>query len=80
LSKQRAALSGLTKLLAIIRVIACSLINNRNLACSVKASLDCCDVTAITSDYDMTIITLDMLYFVLSCWLTPIDALSMLYR
>jgi hypothetical protein len=33
----------------------------------------------ITGDYDMTIITLDRLYFVLSFWLTPPDALSVLY-
>jgi hypothetical protein len=33
-----------------------------------------------TGDYDMTIITLGCLYFILSCRLTPIDALPVQYE
>jgi hypothetical protein len=79
LPRQRAALSGLTRLHAIIRVIASSLINNNNLACGNRASLENCVVMAITGDYGMAIVTQDRLYFVLSCRLTPTDAMSMLY-
>jgi hypothetical protein len=38
--------------------------------------LDCCEVTAITSDFNMTTITLDNHYYVLSCQPAPPDALS----
>jgi hypothetical protein len=79
LSGQWAALFGLTRLHAIVRVIAFSLISNRNLACGDEASLYCCDMITISGDYDMPIITLDRLYFMLFCQFTPTDALSMLY-
>jgi hypothetical protein len=38
-------------------------------------NIDCCEVMAIIGDYDMTIIKLDIIYFVFSCRLTPPDAL-----
>jgi hypothetical protein len=79
LLRQWVASSSLTRQHAIVWVIACSLIGNRNLACSDKASLDCCEVMAITSDYDMGITTLDRLYFMLSYLLIAPNALSMLY-
>jgi hypothetical protein len=41
-------------------------------------NLDCCEVTTITGDYDMVIITLDNLSSMLSCLPTPRDAMSML--
>jgi hypothetical protein len=69
----------LTRLHTLVRVIACSLINNMNLPCSDGASLDCCDVMVVTSDYGMAIIMLDMIYFLLSYWLTPSYALYVLY-
>jgi hypothetical protein len=48
-------------------------------ALSGLTSLDCYDMTAITSGYDMAIIMQDKLYFMLSCRLTPTNALSVLY-
>jgi hypothetical protein len=42
--------------------------------------LDYCKVMAITGDYDITIITLDMLCFMISCRLTSPDAPSMSFR
>jgi hypothetical protein len=54
----------------------CSLTCNRNLACSEGTRQNCCDVITVSGDYDMTIITLDTLYFVLSCHLAPTNALS----
>jgi hypothetical protein len=54
-------LYGLTGLHTINQVIACSLIYNINLACGEGIRVDCCDVIATTSDYNMTIITLDKL-------------------
>jgi hypothetical protein len=79
LSGKWVALSGLTWLHAINRIIACSLICNRNLACGEDTRLDCCDVIATTGDYGMAIITLGRLYFVLSCRLAPIVALYVQY-
>jgi hypothetical protein len=59
------------------RVIACSLICNRNLACAEGTRLDCCDMTSAASEPGMAIITLDTLYIVFSCWLIPIDVTPM---
>jgi hypothetical protein len=67
----------LTGLRAINRIIACSLTCNRNLAYDEGTRLDCCDVAATTGDYDMAIITLGRLYYILSCQLAPTNALSM---
>jgi hypothetical protein len=53
--------------------------SNKHLACSDGTNLDCCEVMAITGDYDMIIVTLDSLYSVLSCWPTPPDVLSVSY-
>jgi hypothetical protein len=39
------------------RVIACSLIYNRNLACGVGTSLDYCDVISVAGELGMVIIT-----------------------
>jgi hypothetical protein len=69
----------LTRLHAINRVIVCSLICNRNLACGESTRLDCYIMIATTGDYGMAIIMLGRLYFMLSCWLTPTDALFVLY-
>jgi hypothetical protein len=77
---QWVALFGLTRLHSIHRVIVCSLIINRNLAYGESTILDYCDMISTTSDYDMTIITLDMFYIMLSCWLTPNDALFVLHE
>jgi hypothetical protein len=68
----------LTRLHAIDRVIAYFLIYNKNIACNGGTRLDCCDVNVTPSDYDIAIITLDRLCFVLSCRLAPSDALSLL--
>jgi hypothetical protein len=70
----------LTRLHTPVRVIVCSLISNMNLAFSDGASLDYCDVTIVTSDYGLAIITLDMIYFLLSYWLTPSDDMYVLYK
>jgi hypothetical protein len=72
LPEQWAAPLGLTGLHAIDWAIVCSLIYNRNLACGEGTRLDCCDM--------ITIITLARLYFVLSCRLTPTDAVSIVYE
>jgi hypothetical protein len=53
------------------RVIACSLIYNQNLACDEGTRLDYCDVIFVVGELGMTIITLDKLYFMLSCQLAP---------
>jgi hypothetical protein len=58
----------------------CSLIYNMNLACDQGTRLHCCDMITTTGDYDMVIITLVRLYFVLSLCLTPTDALSVMYE
>jgi hypothetical protein len=50
-----------TGLHAINRVIACSFIFNRNLACGEGIGLDYCNVIATTSDYGMAIIKLGRL-------------------
>jgi hypothetical protein len=71
LTGQWIALFDLTRLYPINRVIACSLIyNNKNLAYGEGIRLYCCDVIASTGDYDISIIMLDILYFVL-CSLLP---------
>jgi hypothetical protein len=75
---QWAALSSLTRLHAINRVIPCSLICNQNLACGEGIGLDYYNVNATTGDYNMAIITLGRLHFMLSCHLAPTDALSVL--
>jgi hypothetical protein len=53
--------------------------SDKHLAYDDMMNLDCCEVMAITIDYGMTNITLDNLYFVLSCRPTPPNALSMQY-
>jgi hypothetical protein len=52
---------GLTGLYATSLVIACSLIYNRELACSKGRRLDCCNVIAATRDFGMAIISLGKL-------------------
>jgi hypothetical protein len=54
--------------------------SDKYLACGDEANLDCCEVMAITGDFDMTIITLDSHYSVLSCLPTPPDVLSVPYK
>jgi hypothetical protein len=49
---------------------------DKHLASGDRTNLDYCEVKAITSDYDMTIIALDSFYSVLSCRLAPPDVLS----
>jgi hypothetical protein len=56
------------------------LICNRHLSCSEGIRLDYCNMIATTGAYDMAIITLGRLYFVLSYRLAPTEALSVLYR
>jgi hypothetical protein len=41
--------------------------SDKHLACGDGTNLDFCEVTAITSDFDVIIITLDSHYSVLSC-------------
>jgi hypothetical protein len=53
--------------------------SNKHLASDDETNIDCCEVIVIIVDYDMAIITLQSLYIVLSCRLTPADALSVLY-
>jgi hypothetical protein len=77
LPEQWAQSSDLTKLCAFNREIVCSLIYNKNLACSEGTGLDCCIMIATTGDYDMAIITLGRLYFMLSC---PIYVVHMTCR
>jgi hypothetical protein len=57
-----------------------SLICNMNLACDQGTRLDCYDMITTIGDYDMAIIMLVRLYFVLSLCLAPTDALSVLYE
>jgi hypothetical protein len=49
---------------------------DKHLASSDRMNLDCCEVKAITGDYDMTSIALDNFYSVLSCRLAPPDVMS----
>jgi hypothetical protein len=51
-----------------------------NLACDQGTRLDCYDMITTIGDYDMAIIMLVRLYFVLSLCLAPTDALSVLYE
>jgi hypothetical protein len=53
--------------------IAFSLIGNRNLACGGGTRLDYCDGVSTACELGIAIITLGRLYFMLSCWLAPID-------
>jgi hypothetical protein len=53
--------------------------SNKHLAYGDGMTLDYCEVMTITSDYDMTIITMDNLYSELSYRPTPPDALFVLY-
>jgi hypothetical protein len=55
-------------------VIAYSLICNWNLAYNKGIRLECCDMISTASNFDMVIITLVRLFFVLSCRLAPINA------
>jgi hypothetical protein len=71
--------AGLTGRHATDWVIKCSIICNRNLVCGEGTRLNCCDVITTTGDYDMAIITLDRLYFVLSYRLTPTDIVYVPY-
>jgi hypothetical protein len=59
---------------AIIWVIACSLICNKYLAYGEGTRLYYYNIIAATRDHGMAIITLDLLYFMLSCRLAPTDA------
>jgi hypothetical protein len=59
--------------------LGCYSSSDLHLACGNETNLDCCEVTANTSDYGMAIITPDNFYSVLSCRPTPPEALSMLY-
>jgi hypothetical protein len=53
--------------------------SDKHLACGDGTNLNGCEVMAITVDYDMTIITLESLYSVLSCRHTTPDALFVQY-
>jgi hypothetical protein len=56
-------------------VIVCSLICNWNLAYNEGSRIDCWDMIFAASEPSMTIIiTLGRLYFMLFCWLPPINA------
>jgi hypothetical protein len=57
----------LTRVHGTNRIIACSLIYNRNIACSGGTRLDSYDMISVASEPGTTIITLGWLYFVLSC-------------
>jgi hypothetical protein len=57
-------------------VIACSLIHNRILACGEGTRIAYCDMISAAGDLGKTIITLGMLFFMLSCRLAPTDAPS----
>jgi hypothetical protein len=54
--------------------------SDKHLACGDEMNLDYCEVTTITGDCDMAIITLGSLYSMLSCQPTLPDALSMWYE
>jgi hypothetical protein len=53
--------------------------SDNHLAYDDGMNLDYCEVMATTVDYDMTIITLDNIYSVLSYHTTPPDALHVQY-
>jgi hypothetical protein len=53
---------------------------DKHLACGDGMKLDCYGVIAITGDYNIVIITLDNLYYVLSCQSTPPKVPSVLYE
>jgi hypothetical protein len=74
---QRAALVLLRRVARYNEVIACSPINNRNLACDEGTRLDYCDVISDAGETGMAIIMLGRLYLVLSCWLAPTNATPM---
>jgi hypothetical protein len=57
-------------------VIICSLICNRNLTYNEGIRLDCYNMICATSELGMPIITLDRLFFMLSCCLAPTDVMS----
>jgi hypothetical protein len=76
---QRVALVLLDRGLATNRVITCSLIRNRKQACGDGTKLDCYDMIFAAGEFDMTIITLDILYFMLSCQLATTDATLVLH-
>jgi hypothetical protein len=57
----------LTRQHIINQVIACPLICNMNLAYNEGARLDCYDMNSTVGDFGMAVITLAMLFFVLSC-------------
>jgi hypothetical protein len=59
------------------RIIPCSFIHNKNLACNEGTRLDYSDVISATGEPGMAIITLSRLYFVLSCRLSPTDDVPM---
>jgi hypothetical protein len=63
----------LTRVHITNRVIACSLICNRDVACVKGKRLDCCDVSSAAGELGMVIIMMGRLYFVLSCRLDPTD-------
>jgi hypothetical protein len=66
-------LYGLTKVHTTIRVIACSLICNRDLSYSEGTRIDCCDVISATTKLGLAIIMLGGFYFMLYCRFTPTD-------
>jgi hypothetical protein len=59
------------------RVIACSLICNRNLACDKGARLNYCGMISVVGELGVAIITPGRLYFMLSCRLAPIDVTAL---
>jgi hypothetical protein len=59
---------------AINRLIACSIIFNRNIACGKRTRLDCCDMISVTDNLDMAVITLGRLFFILSYRFAPTNA------
>jgi hypothetical protein len=61
---------------AINRVIAYSFIYNSNLTYVEGTRLDHCNVISTASDFGIVIITLDRLFFMLSCWFTPTNTSS----
>jgi hypothetical protein len=64
----------LTKVHTTIRVIACSLICNRDLSYSEGTRIDCCDVMiSATTKLGLAIIMLGGFYFMLYCRFTPTD-------
>jgi hypothetical protein len=59
------------------RVIACSLICNKNVACDKGARLNYCDMIFVAGELGVAIITPGRLYFVLSCRLAPTDVTAL---